>query len=188
MTMKLSALFYWHQQQGAIFTEHQGWELPAYFLPPEQEAAAVRKNAGLVDVSYLHKFDLQHEPHQRSWRLGTKHYFMMRDSPLEPPAPAIDVSSVYSCFRLVGPRSRDILSKLTPLNVSDVALANLSCGQTSLAHAHTIVMREDIKSIPAFHLVVSREYGESVWESVIHAGDEFHLCPFGLSTLWSLYN
>src|ERR1700746_1624475 len=160
MTMRLSALFYWHQQQGATFTQHQGWELPAYFLPVEQESAAVRKNAGLIDVSYLRKFDLQHEPHQKSWRLGAKHYFIIGDSPLNPPGPAIDVTSVYGCFRLIGPRSRDILSKLTSLNVSDVALANLSCGQASLAHTHTIVMREDIKSIPAFHLLVSRECGE----------------------------
>jgi glycine cleavage system aminomethyltransferase T len=188
MTMKLSALFYWHQQQDATFTQHQGWELPAYYSLPEQESVAVSKNAGLVDVSYLRKFDLQHEPHQRSWRLGAKHYLVIEDSPSEPLPRAIDVTSVYSCFRLVGPRSRDILSKLTSLNVSDVALANLSCGQASLAHVHTIVMREDIKSIPAFHLLVSREYGESVWESIIDAGDEFHLCPFGLSTLWSLYN
>jgi len=26
---------------------------------------------------------------------------------------------------------------------------------------------------------VSREYGEAVWESIVHAGHEFHLCPFG---------
>lgn len=186
--MKLSALFHLHQREGASFTTHQGWELPAYFVPPERESAEVRKNAGLADVSYLLKFDLQSEPQHKSWHLGAKHYLMMGESPLEPPPGAIDVSSVYSCFRLAGPRSRDILSKLTSLNVSNVALANLSCGQTSVAHAHTIVIRDDIESILAFHLLVSREFGESVWESIIHAGHEFRLCPFGLTTLSLLHN
>ena len=186
MTMKRSALFHLHQRQGATFTEYQRWELPAYFLPPEQESAEVRKNAGLADLSYLLKFDLQNQPQQKSWRLGARHYLMMGESPLDPPSGAINVSSVYTCFRLAGPRSRDILNKVTSLNVSELALPNLSCGQASVAHAHTLVMRDDIGSMLAFHLLVSREYGESIWESIFHAGQEFHLCPFGLTTLQSL--
>jgi glycine cleavage system aminomethyltransferase T len=75
---------------------------------------------------------------------------------------------------------------VTSLNVSDVALPNLRGAQTSLAHTYTVVLREDIGSISAFHLLVSREYGESVWETIVHAGHEFHLCPFGLTALKSL--
>jgi glycine cleavage system aminomethyltransferase T len=57
--MKRSALFYCHQRSGAKFIEHQGWELPAFFLSPEQEAAQVRDTVGLADESYLLKFDLK---------------------------------------------------------------------------------------------------------------------------------
>lgn len=178
--MKRSALFYLHQRAGARFVEHQGWELPASFLPSEQETEQVGKSAGLADLSHLFKFDLRKPPPQRSWRLGANHYLMTGEPPLDPPPGAIDVSSGYTSLRLAGPRSSDVLGKLTSLNVSDVALPNLSCAQTSLAHAHAIVLHEDIGSIPAFHLLVSREYGEAVWESIVHAGHEFHLCPFGL--------
>ena len=49
-----------------------------------------------------------------------------------------------------------------------------------MAHVHAVVLRKDLKGILAYHLLVSREYGESVWESVLHAGHEFHILPFGL--------
>ena len=68
--MKRSALFYWHQRAGASFIEHQGWELPASFLPPEQEAAQVRKSVGIADLSHLLKFELQKQAPQNGWRLG----------------------------------------------------------------------------------------------------------------------
>lgn len=188
MNMKRSALFYAHQRRGASFIEHKGWELPAFFLPPEQEAAQVRASVGLVDQSHLLKLELKKQPSRMSWRLGANHYLLLGDSPLDAPSDAIDVSSVYTGLRLAGPRSRDVLHKVTSLNVADVALPNLQCAQTSVAHAHGIVMREDVGSILAFHLLVSREYGESVWESILHAGREFHLCPFGLAAFRSLQN
>ena len=49
-----------------------------------------------------------------------------------------------------------------------------------MAHVHAIVLRKDLSRDPAYHLLVGREYGESVWESVLHAGHEFHITPFGL--------
>jgi len=187
MIMKRSALFHLHQRAGAKLVEQQGWELPSCFVPPEQEAAQVSKGVGLADLSHLLKFDLKKQPQQKCWRLGMDHYFMIGES-LDPPSGAIDVSSVYTSFRLVGPRSRDVLNKLTSLNVSDATLPNLSCAQASVAHAHAMLLREDIESIPAFYLLVNRDYGESIWESIFHAGDEFHLIPFGLQTLQQLHN
>jgi glycine cleavage system aminomethyltransferase T len=188
MTLKHSGLFYFHQRQGARFIEHRGWELPAFFSSPSEETADVRVNAGLADQSHLVKFDFDKEPPSNGWCLGANHYLMLAEPPLDPPPGAIDVSSVYACMLLAGPRSRDILSKLTSLNVSSAALPNLSCAQTLVAHAHAIVMRDDIASLPAVHLLVSRDYAESVWESIVHAGREFHLRPFGLLALGSLYN
>jgi glycine cleavage system aminomethyltransferase T len=101
------------------------------------------------------------------------------DLSLPPPAYITDVTSVYAQLLLAGPRSRDILSKLTSLNLSEASLPDLSCGQSSLAHVRAIVLRKDIEGIPAYHVLVSREYGESVWDAVLHAGKEFNLSPFG---------
>ena len=94
-----------------------------------------------------------------------------------------DVTSVYAQFLLAGPRSRDILAKLTSLNVSERALPDFGCAQTSLSHVHATILRQDLGALQAFHLLVSRDYGEDVWESIMHAGREFHIAPFGLEAL-----
>jgi glycine cleavage system aminomethyltransferase T len=181
--MKRSALFYAHQRAGAKFVEHCGWELPASFTSAEREAARTGISAGIADLSHYRKFDLKTQLAQPWWRLGANHYLIIGEALMDPPSGATDVTSVYANFRLVGPRSREMLSKLTSLNLSDVALPNLACAQANVAHVHGIVLRKDIGSVPAFYLLVGREYGESVWQSMAHAGDEFHLCQFGLEAL-----
>lgn len=102
------------------------------------------------------------------------------DLSLPPPIYITEVTSVYAEFLLAGPRGRDILRKLTSLNVSDGSLPDLACAQSRLAHVRAIILRKDVAGMPAYHLLVSREYGESVWESVLEAGKEFNLSPFGL--------
>src|SRR5262249_53109494 len=91
----------------------------------------------------------------------------------------IDVTSVFADFLLIGPRGRDILSKLTSINVSDRALPDGACGQASLAHTQCIVLRNDRGELPAYHLLVARDSGVDVWEALLRAGEEFHLSPVG---------
>jgi glycine cleavage system aminomethyltransferase T len=201
-------LFHAHERAGASLMEHHGWKVPAYFTWAQREAEQLVKSAGLGDLSWTTKLDLKGwglktvpavaEAH--AWCLGPQHYLVTceppqrdavtsqlrvlpasRDLSLPPPVYVTDVTSVYAQFLLAGPRSREILRKLTSLNVA--TLQNLTCGQTSLAHVHSTVLREDLDELPAFHILVSREYGESVWEAILHAGSEFHLVPFGMKAL-----
>lgn len=102
------------------------------------------------------------------------------DLSLPPPVYVTEVTSVYAQFLLAGPCCRQVLGKLTSLNLSETSLPDLACGQSRVAHVHAIILRHDLDGIPAYQLLVSREYGESVWDSVLHAGHEFHLAPFGL--------
>jgi glycine cleavage system aminomethyltransferase T len=169
--MKRSALYSLHLRAGATFAEYSGWELPAFFASREQEAARIRKTVGLTDVSHSLKIDSRSKPEQPSWRLGANHYLAVGESTGTPPAEGIDV------------RTGDVLNKLTSLNLADASLPNLSCAQASLAHVPGIFLREDIGPIPGFHLLVTRDCAESVWEAILHAGHEFHICPSGLDAL-----
>jgi len=203
-----TAMFHAHGRAGAGFIEHHGWQVPAYFSSAQKEAEQLSQSAAVGDVSWMAKLDLKgfglKSPPAiqdgRAWHLGQEHYLVTcnpaaRDSvlaqsqfsaspdlSLPPPVYITDVTSVYAQFLLAGPRSRDILRKLTSLNVT--ALKNLGCGQASLAHVHSLILRDDLRGgIPAFHILISREYAESVWEAILHAGHEFHLAPFGLKAL-----
>ena len=169
----------------------------------------MRESVGLADLSWMLKFDVKgywlKQPlalgeGALSWMLGPLHALVTcnpsrrrevmdrfqrlqtagADLTLPPPVYMTEVTSVYAQFLLAGPRCRQVLSKLTSLNVSETSLPNLTCGQSSVAHVHAVVLRHDIDGILGYELVVSREYGESVWDSVLQAGHEFHLSPFGL--------
>lgn len=189
--------------------EHHGWQVPAYFSKPEDEAARVRESVGLADLSWMLKFDVKGSGLKSplalgegafSWVLGPLHVLVTcnpsarrevmdryqalqaggADLSLPPPVYVTEVTSVYAQFLLAGPRCRQVLGKLTSLNLSETSLPDLTCGQSRVAHVHAIILRHDLDGVPAYQLLVSREYGESVWDSVLHAGHEFHLSPFGL--------
>ena len=181
--MKRSALFYLCQRDGASFIEYHGWMLPDFFHPPETEAEGARAGVGIVDISYRAKFEGRARPERNGWLLGANHYLTIGDPPLEAPFGATDVSSVYANLLLAGPHSQNLLAKLTSLRLSGDALPNGECAEANIAHAHAIVLREDLPQTRAYHVLISREYAESVWESMLHAGHEYHLHPFGLKAL-----
>jgi glycine cleavage system aminomethyltransferase T len=193
--IRQSPLFHRHEQAGASFVDHYGWRVPACFTIAQKEVEQLSKSVAVSDVTWMVKLDvkgLQTPPEivdGTAWRLGPRRFLVTcppKASTLEvtPRVYITDVTSVYAQFLLAGPRSRDVLRKLTSLNVT--TLGNLACGQASVAHAHGTLLRDDIGPIPAFHILVSREYGESVWDAILHAGHEFHVAPFGLDALESL--
>jgi len=188
---------------------HHGWQVVSSFAAPPEEAAQTRESVGLADVSWMSKFDLQ-GPGLKTppgfgaaanlWVLGQLHCLVTCEPPagnavrerlqqfqkagadVSLPAPiyVTEVTSVYAQLLLAGPRSREVLSKLTSLNLAENARGNLTGAQANVAHVHAIILRKDLPGIPAYHLLVGRDYGESVWESVLHAGHEFQITPFGL--------
>jgi len=188
--------------------EHHGWQVPSAFGSADGEAAQVRDAVGVSDVSWMVKLDLQGAALQAPpaweeasfWCLGRRRYLLTceptaanlvgdrlrelqsarTDPSLPLPIYVTDVTSVYTHLWLAGPRSREVLNKLTSLNLSDGGLRNQNCAPASVAHVRAIVLRQDLKALPAYHVLVGREYGESVWESVLHAGHEFHIAKVGL--------
>jgi glycine cleavage system aminomethyltransferase T len=185
--IRQSPLFHRHEQTGASFVDHHGWRVPAYFTFAQKEAEQLARSVAVGDLSWMVKLDVKGHPPETlngtAWCLGPQH-FLVTCNPSAPPLDipyVTDVTSVYAQFLLAGPRSRDVLRKLTSLNVT--TLGNLACGQANVAHVHGKVLRDDIGDIPAFHILVSREYGESVWDAILHAGHEFHITPFGLKAL-----
>ena len=145
-----TALFHTHQRGGASFTEYHGWQVPSYFAGAQKEAEQISRSAALGDVSWMTKLDLKGYGLKtppavsdgRAWGLGQRHYLVtcapaandaviaqLRSSSLPQEIYLTDVTSVYAQFLLAGPRSRDILRKLTSLNAT--AMQNLRCGQAS---------------------------------------------------------
>jgi len=93
-----------------------------------------------------------------------------------------DVSSGYAGISIIGPRSRDVLSKLTELEISSKGFHDHSCASTRLAGVHAIIGRIDVNNILSFVVLVSREYGEFIWNIIMNAGQEFYIKPIGIAS------
>lgn len=78
--------------------------------------------------------------------------------------------SPYARLLISGPNSPALLSKLTSLNLD----RNTAYG--TVAHVRCLVRRDAL----GFLVLVPRDYAESVWHAILHAGEEFHITPFGL--------
>jgi heterotetrameric sarcosine oxidase gamma subunit len=181
--MKLSPIHRQHLRAGAIFAGLDSWQIPEVFTTAESEVAAVRQAVGIADLSHRAKFDTSVQTQSDAWQLGPRHYLLIADPPCVAPPGAVDVTGAYVDFLLAGPLTKALLGKLSPLNTQEEAFPNFTCAQASVAHSHAVLLREDIKSLPAVHLLIGREYAESAWEAILHAGHEFHIAPVGLEAL-----
>lgn len=97
----------------------------------------------------------------------------------------VDQTAGLAGLLIVGPRSRDLLSKLFPLSFRSDAFPNLRVAQSSLAKVHATIIRSDLGEMPAFEVYMDRSYAAYVWESVMDAGNEFGVVPVGWRTIES---
>ena len=126
----------------------------------------------MSDVSYLRKLDVRGQipcaPPAKVWQLTSTHALITSTEPIPyaPSSNVTDVTSVYSAILLTGPTSRQILQKLTTLNVNESAMPIGSARQTRLAHVNAIILRDQ----EGFLLLNTRDVAVHVWEALTHAG------------------
>ncbi len=78
--------------------------------------------------------------------------------------------SPYARFLIAGPNTPALMSKVTSLN------PDLTKAYGSVAHVRALVERDEL----GFLVMIPRDYAEFVWEALLHAGEEFHITPFGV--------
>jgi glycine cleavage system aminomethyltransferase T len=173
-----SALRRCHLQAQGQLKSFSGWQLPAWYTDPSRELEEVRASVGISDASYLSKLDVrgpagEFPPPARLWKLTAAHALVTSPLPLGLAAsPSVtDVTSVYSAILLAGPDSRDVLHKLTTLDVRDSAMPEGAARQTRLAHVNATILRRE-----GFLILNTRDVAEHVWETLLHAGAR----PFGM--------
>ncbi len=91
----------------------------------------------------------------------------------------LDVTSCYAGINIAGPRSSDLLSKVTDLDLHPDETPNLTCVQGQFAEVHGVLVRWD-RGEPGYNLYVAREYGVYVWEVLWEVGEEYGLVAVGV--------
>jgi glycine cleavage system aminomethyltransferase T len=86
-----------------------------------------------------------------------------------------DVTSGLAVLDVLGPQTRALLARLSPLDLA--ALPPLAVVQGELAGVHAIVVALDRPA--GVRALVAREYGAFVWEALVEAGRDLGLTPVG---------
>lgn len=92
----------------------------------------------------------------------------------------VDHTSGLAGVRLTGPRSSDLLSKLSEFDTTPDSFPNLACAQARFAEIHGTLVRTDQRPLPSYDLYFTREFGEYMWDAIFEAGEEFGVAPVGL--------
>jgi sarcosine oxidase subunit alpha len=91
-----------------------------------------------------------------------------------------NVTSAFAAINLVGPRSREVLARLTDLDVSAAALPYLKAARGTVAGLPATILRIGFVGELGYEIHVPAESGEHLWTALLDAGHEFQIVPFGV--------
>ncbi|PQO93226.1 sarcosine oxidase subunit alpha [Massilia phosphatilytica] len=94
------------------------------------------------------------------------------------------VTDHWSTCAVVGPNSRAVLEKLcTDIDLSPEAFKYMDCRSGTVAGVPARVFRISFSGELAYEVNVDASYGHYMWESLMAAGQEFDITPYGTETM-----
>jgi sarcosine oxidase subunit alpha len=95
----------------------------------------------------------------------------------------VQVTEDWAQVALAGPRSREVLARVTDLDVSDAALPFMAARACTLAGVPSRVFRISFSGELAYELAVPADYGPHLWQALLEAGRPFDLAPYGTEAM-----
>jgi sarcosine oxidase subunit alpha len=86
----------------------------------------------------------------------------------------------YAAVNLAGPHARDLLSRLTDVDVSNEAFPYMHMRQGTVAGVPVRMMRIGFVGELGYEIHVPAEYGVHLWNMLMESGAEFGIMPFGV--------
>jgi dimethylglycine dehydrogenase len=106
---------------------------------------------------------------------------------LPPSGVAIEnLSESWLGFSLSGPRSREILARLTREDVSDASLPFLGCRTIDIGLTRAVVARLSLTGELGYEINVPALQQRALWSALIEAGTDFGMRPIGMRAQDSL--
>ena len=94
-----------------------------------------------------------------------------------------EVSESWTQVALAGPRSREVLTAITDVDVSNQALPFMGMRNCTLAGVRGRVFRISFSGELAYELAVPADYGRHLWEALLEAGQPVDLTPYGTEAM-----
>ena len=90
-----------------------------------------------------------------------------------------NISDNYSLLAVQGPKAQEVLQKLTPLDLSEIAYYTFRVGEMG-GISHVMISATGYTGSGGFELYVKNDQVEQLWNAVFEAGKEFDIKPIGL--------
>jgi sarcosine oxidase subunit alpha len=91
-----------------------------------------------------------------------------------------DVTGGIAAVNVAGPRARDLMARLTDLDVSNEGLSYLDARQGLIAGVPCLVLRIGFVGELGYELHFPSPYGEYMWDTLLERGEDLGIRPFGL--------
>ncbi len=91
-----------------------------------------------------------------------------------------DVTQALCAVNLAGPRSREILARLTDADCSPQAFSYLDAREATVAGVQALLLRIGFVGELGYEIHFPAAYGEDLWDAVLAAGEQDGIRPFGL--------
>ncbi|MEM7114284.1 MAG: FAD-dependent oxidoreductase [Chloroflexota bacterium] len=97
-----------------------------------------------------------------------------------------NLTGSHTAIHLAGPRSRDILAKVTDANLDNKSFPWLAVRQITIGMAQVTAVRVTFTGELGYELHLPTEYARGVYDRLVAAGEEFGMVHFGLLATESL--
>jgi sarcosine oxidase subunit alpha len=91
-----------------------------------------------------------------------------------------DVTGHYAAVNLAGPNARQIMGRLTSLDVSREGMPYLAAVEGMVADVPAIILRIGFVGEVGYEIHVPADYGAHLWDALMDAGRDLGIRPFGV--------
>ncbi len=91
-----------------------------------------------------------------------------------------NVTGGLASVNLAGPKARDVLRKLTDVDLDTKAFPYMACREARVGETSAVLLRIGFVGETGWEIHYPAEYGEQLWKALLEAGAEFGILPFGV--------
>lgn len=91
-----------------------------------------------------------------------------------------NVTGDFAAVNLAGPKARQTLSKLTSIDLSPKTFRYMDCARGEVAGVPALLMRIGFVGETGWEIHYPACHGEYLWDTLLEAGKEFEIAPFGV--------
>jgi sarcosine oxidase subunit alpha len=91
-----------------------------------------------------------------------------------------NVTGALAAVNVAGPRSRDVMRRLTSLDVSNEAFPYLDAQRAPVAGVPSLILRIGFVGELGYEIHFPSPFGEHLWDTVLERGEDLGVEPFGL--------